>query len=114
MEVEIEREDDLAVVTLPESLQHITPETTQEAEKKLIALIEEPEINRMIIDLNKMEYGGTPVLALLVHIYLKAKRRHKHLRLCDVHPYMKEVLEKTRLDRILEIFESREDALKDF
>jgi len=114
MEIEIEREDDLAVVTLPESLQHIMPETAQEAEKKLIELVENPDINRMLIDLNKMEYGGTPVLALLVHIYLKAKRRQKHLRLCDVHPYMQEVLEKTRLDKILEVFESKEAALQDF
>jgi anti-anti-sigma factor len=114
MKIETEKEGDLAIATLPKALQHVMPEAMEEAEKQLVGVIEDQDVKRMIIDLNEMEYGGTPVLSLLVHVYLKAKRRQKHLRLCDVHPYVEEVLKKTRLDHIFEIFKNRQDALKDF
>jgi anti-anti-sigma factor len=111
MNIEIERQEDLAIVSLPASLQHLLPESAEEASRKLVGLIEDPAVNKMVIDLNELEYGGTPVLALLVQVYLKAKRRQKHLRICQVHPYVEEVLKKTRLDHLLEIFASRDDAL---
>ena len=114
MHIKVEIKNDVAIATLPESLRHITPESIESAENELVNLIEDPNINKMVIDLNKMEYGGTPALALLVHIYLKAKKRNKKLRFCDFHPFAEEVLQKTHLNNLFEIYKCREDALKGF
>jgi len=114
LEIKTEKQDDLVVVTMPASVRELTDEAADEVKEKLARLIEDDAVNRMLIDLSRMEYGGTLMLTLLVHAYLKAKKRHKKLRFCNFHPFVVEVLEKTRLCRLFEIFEGKEDALKDF
>ena len=114
MEINAEKQDDLVILTMPATTRELTEEAADQAKKELTRLIEDKAVSKVLIDVSRMEYGGTLMLTLLVHAYLKAKKRHKKLRFCNFHPFVIEVLEKTHLCRLFEVYESGEDALRNF
>ena len=65
-----------------------------------------------LIDLAQVEFIDSSGLAALVPGVIAARRHHCRLLFCNVQPSVLLIFELTRLDSVLEIFESQEDALK--
>lgn len=72
------------------------------------------ELRKLLIDLAGVEYLNSRLLGILVSGVNAAIERGAEVRLIGMRPAIREVFRVTRLDRIYEIRDSREDALASY
>jgi anti-anti-sigma factor len=71
------------------------------------------ESSRIVLNLNKIGFLSSSFISLLVHISREiVEKKNGSLRLCCLSPESKAVLKLTRLDNILNTFDTEEDAVK--
>ncbi len=87
-----------------------TMETCQEINDHL-GRISWPEARGVVVDLEDLDFICSLGLGSLVAAYLRAKRVGIPFRLVSPRPDVRDVLEVTRLDTLLPICESVDDAL---
>ena len=68
----------------------------------------------VIIDLSGVNFIDSTALAILVQGIKRARERNGDIRLCGLQQPVRMVLELTRLDRVFEIFPTRELAVMGF
>jgi len=66
---------------------------------------------RIIVDLNNVEYMDSSGVATLVEALQLAKRSEIRLILCGLGERVRSIIELARLDQIFEIVDSREQAM---
>ena len=69
------------------------------------------ETDAVVMDMADIQFAATPLLAALVRLHLQARRRGKKFALCNPTAFVQEVLHKVRLDTLLRIFPSRDQAV---
>lgn len=72
----------------------------------------EKGFKKVIIELHDLEYIDSTFLGVFVFHLKKLNSVNGKLRLVGFHPSVYTVVERTKLHRTFEIFESREEALK--
>jgi anti-sigma B factor antagonist len=77
-------------------------------------LVEDEGPRRLLLDLSNVRFLSSNALGILVSLKKKVDAAGGRLRLCGLEPDLLELLRITNLDRIFEMYESREEALKDF
>jgi|WetSurMetagenome_2_1015567.scaffolds.fasta_scaffold18300_2 anti-sigma B factor antagonist len=68
----------------------------------------------IILDLSKVNFIDSTALAILIKSIRDAKEKDGDIRLCGLQQPVRMVLELTRLDKVFEIFPTREEALLGF
>ena len=69
---------------------------------------------KVIIDFSLLSYIDSSGLATLIEMFQRLKKIGGHMRLSTLNEKVKNVFEITKMNKIFEIFKSREAALKDF
>jgi len=80
-------------------------------EENLAHTINFEETSAVVMDIANIHFAATPLLAALVRLHLQARRRSKKFALCNPTAFVQEVLHKVRLDTLLRIFPSRQEAI---
>ena len=86
--------------------------SSRELEERVRAVVVEPETRALIVDAHQVDFAGTALISLLVELHIKAHRRGKGCFLCSVPPFVRDVIEKCRLDRVFAICRDRDEALE--
>lgn len=110
MKFEVEKVTDIAIIVAPKiELHDYLP--LEEYGEAMCKVVDENMAGDMLMDLGRVSFAGTPVLAALVRAHLSATRRQRKFAVCSATDFIVEVLRKVRLDRILMIFPTREEAI---
>ena len=77
----------------------------------LYKLIESREDPRFAVDLNEVSYLASPEIGFLVTIKRRIDRRKGKVVFFGISPYLQDIFRTMNLNRVLDIVESRSDAL---
>ena len=103
--------EDVIVATLTD--EKILEESQIRAlESSFLPLIEQNTPIRLVVDFSMVRFLTSSVLGLLIRISKKIYESEGTFRLCCIQPKIFEIFKITRLDKIFEIFPSREAALE--
>ena len=81
---------------------------------EIARLIEERPGPKLLISFSNVDHLSSAALGALITIDRKVKEKKGGLRLANIDPHIYEVFAITRLNRLFDIHESTESALKDF
>ena len=70
--------------------------------------------NRVLLDLTKLTFIDSSGCGNLLSCYNQMKNRGGMLKICGVREQVLEIFDLIRLDRIIDIFKTKEAALKEF
>ncbi|OKH17849.1 STAS domain-containing protein [[Limnothrix rosea] IAM M-220] len=104
-------------MTSYQNLQTICPETSltaanaAEFSQLLTQTIRESEVNKILINLKKVELVDSAAVVALVKATRLAKSQGKDLGLVSVNSQVRMVLELTQLDRFVQIYRDEADFL---
>lgn len=103
--------DDATIAMLLE--EHLIDEVlVQEVANQLSELIENDGPSDLILDLSLVTIVGSSMLGKLVTLNKKVKSAGGTLRLCGIPPQLYEVFAITKLNTLLAIYDSRQQALQ--
>lgn len=109
----VEYMSDAAVVTLTD--EKILEETDIQAlENSLVPLIEQTAGIKMVLDFTNVQFLSSAVLGMLIRVSKKVYESNGQLKLCNINEKIFQIFTITRLERIFDIFKTRESALADF
>jgi anti-sigma B factor antagonist len=86
----------------------------QALEKTLLPLVDQDHKPLIVLDFSNVRYLTSSVLGLLIRILKKVNEAGGGLRLCGINAKILEIFTITRLDKVFDIFPTREKALLEF
>lgn len=81
---------------------------------ELVELVESKGKTQLLLNFEGVEFLSSAALNKLITLNSRVKRVAGTVRICNLHPQIREVFAITRLDRMFEIVKSEEAALKLF
>jgi anti-sigma B factor antagonist len=81
---------------------------------ELMKMVEAAGVRKMLINMDNVRYLSSAVLGKLISLHKALKVNNGELKLCNIAPTIFEVFEITRLDKVLEVFTSENEALESF
>ncbi len=108
--ISVEYVGDIAVVT-PSQDKILEEADIQSLESSMLPLIDNEGVKKMVIDFTEVKFLSSAVLGLLIRVSKKIYEKDGSLRLCCIGDKILEIFRITRLDKVLEIDESRQQAL---
>jgi len=88
--------------------------TTSPELRKLFDKFIRSNIKKVIIDFKNVSYIDSSGLATLIEMLQRLKKIEGSLKLVSMPQKIKNIFEITKLDKLFEIFETKEEALKTF
>lgn len=111
--VEVEHLDDATVVRFVD--RKILDETNiQEIGQELFNLVDEEDVRNLVLEFGNVEYLSSAALGKLITLNKKVKGVDGQLKLCGIKPPIFEVFVITKLNKLFDIYETRDAALKSF
>ncbi len=101
----------IATFTLEKILEDLD---IQLLEKTLLPLIHQQHKPLMLLDFSNVKFLTSAVLGLLIRILKKVNEAGGTLRLCGINSKILEIFGITRLDKVFDIYATREKALLAF
>jgi anti-anti-sigma factor len=110
--MDINREDqgNITIISFDGEDQFYDPEPLQKA----IQIFLDEGRTFLLIDFETIGYISSSVLGCLITTYRELKEKNGQLKVLNVQPSVSNVFEITRLNRIIEMFNDRDKALKSF
>lgn len=105
--------DNVAVVTILES-RILDESNIQDIGRELIELVTKRYMVKMVIDMVNVRYLSSAVLRQFIALYKTIQQEKGDLKLCNVHPEVREVFKITQLDKMIEIKDDLETAINAF
>jgi anti-sigma B factor antagonist len=96
------------VVQMPEKL---TVQNASSIAKSLTDLVDSGK-SRLVLDLSALGFADSSGLAVLVTVYKSAKKNGGRVVLLSPQPNIRSLLELTRLQNVLEIFQDADAAIQ--
>lgn len=82
--------------------------------RELFALVDSDRRVQIVLDFNLVEYLSSAALGKLITMHKKVLSAGGKLRLCNIHKDILEVFQLTRLDQVLTLCKTLDDALETF
>ncbi len=82
--------------------------------EQLAGLVDAESPPRIVISFANVDHLSSAALGTLITINNRVKARHGSLRLADIDPQIYEVFVITRLNRLFQIHETTDDAIRAF
>lgn len=86
----------------------------QKIGEEIAGLIDADEKPRLLISFSNVDHLASAALGMLITIHNRLKARNGQLRLADIDPQIHEVFVITKLNKLFQIHDSREAAIKSF
>jgi anti-sigma B factor antagonist len=71
-------------------------------------------VNKLIIDLSKVTYLNSTAIGVLVSAHTSYSRNKGHVKLCGINKNINNIFVITKLTLVLDVAETREEAIKAF
>jgi len=84
----------------------------QALESSFLPLIEENNPIKLVVDFSQVRFLTSSVLGLLIRLSKKIYESEGILRLCGIQPKIYEIFKITRLDKVFDIYPTRQEALE--
>lgn len=110
MRVEYQEDVIIAILTDEKILEE---SQIQALESSFMPLIEQNSPLKLVIDFSAVKFLTSSVLGLLIRISKKIYEGQGRLCLCCIEPKIYQIFKITRLDKIFEIYPSRQRALEE-
>jgi anti-sigma B factor antagonist len=65
----------------------------------------------IILSFERLEYMNSSGIGLLVTLLVRAKRNRQRMLACGLSPHYRQIFELTRLDEVISIHDSEDDAI---
>lgn len=111
--IEIEEVGDVSVVEFIDK-RILDEQNIQLIGEQLFELVDDMGKRKLLLNFANVEYLSSAALGKLITLNKKVKTVSGQLRLCNIKLEIKEVFEITKLNKVLQIFDSEEDALESF
>ncbi|MBR9803400.1 MAG: STAS domain-containing protein [Rubinisphaera brasiliensis] len=109
---ESEKDGSLVVVTFGSEYEAIDGTLVSQAEKNLLAAVDDDECRTLLIDMKNTRFFGSAFIESLIRVWNRMKVRDgSALKICNLQPYCEEVLTITHLNQIWGIHSSRQEAI---
>ncbi|MFW6007332.1 MAG: STAS domain-containing protein [Halanaerobiales bacterium] len=108
--IKLIQEYDISVIK-PEG--EIVFENSNKIKERTKEILEENEINKLIIDLKSVPYLDSSGVGVIISLFKYLRERKGKLAITNLQPKVKRVCELTKLNEIINIFESNEKAVKE-
>jgi anti-sigma B factor antagonist len=92
----------------------VTEENIQEVGDQLYSLVENEGHRQLLLNFGNVQYLSSAALGKLINLKKKVSAVKGQLKLCCIHPDLKEVFNITRLDQVFEIYNEEQAALDKF
>ncbi len=113
MEVKIDIRPKGTDITLITVRGEIGTETVDQFKEKIDQVINDGK-KKLIIDLQEVNYLNSMGLGVFASALKKLKKSNGDLKFINLSPTVMELLERSRLDKVFNVFESEEEAVKSF
>lgn len=111
--IRVERQDDVAVIRFVD--RNILDEgNIQQIGDEIGAIIDSAPSPKLLLSFAGVEHLSSAALGTLITINNKVRTRSGQLRLADIDPQIHEVFVITKLNKLFQIHESADDALRSF
>ncbi len=80
-------------------------------QESIMSVIEQTKKIKLVLDFCNVRFLSSAVLGLLIKISKKVYEHDGQLKLCQINPKIYEVFKITRLTKIFDIYQDREDAI---
>jgi anti-sigma B factor antagonist len=111
--IEVEEIDDVSVVEFVDK-RILDEQNIQLIGDQLFELVDDLGKKKLLLNFANVEYLSSAALGKLMTLNKKVKAAGGELRLANIKPEIKEVFSITKLDKMLKIFNSEQDALDGF
>lgn len=101
----------IAVVEAKGSL--VGGEETDELRRYVVDFLQQG-IKKLIIDLSKVTYLNSTAIGVLVSAHTSYSRNKGHVKLCGINKNINNIFVITKLTLVLDVVDTREDAVKAF
>ena len=109
---DIERQDDVVVVTPTADLREFEYQDIQAAAEGILDLLGAPGVKGVVLDFHRTDYYGSTALGFFIRLWKRVSARGGRMAFCNVSEHEREILTVTRLDTLWPVCRSREEALK--
>ena len=110
-EISMDRHDDVMVLNLTESVAIFNPDEAEAAVKEATRALDLEEINVLVVDLGAIDKCGTQLMTVLVRMHIRAKKRDKALRLCEISQFVRDSIRICGLAPLFETYDYRDEAI---
>jgi anti-sigma B factor antagonist len=110
MDLAVERMGEVAVVVL--SVEELDASNARDFKRDVAPLLEANP--RVVLDLSRLRFADSSGLGAFISCLRVANASGGDLKLCGVTDHVRQVFELVRLDRIFDIYPTREDAVQAF
>jgi anti-anti-sigma factor len=112
MDYSVKEIREVTVVTL--GVKRATAEIAGDFKNLLVSLIEEKKIKKILIDMSNVEFADSSFLGSIVSGLKKISQNSGDIKICGLQPPVDEMFRLTRLFKVFDIFESRDEAINEF
>ncbi|MGK7876952.1 MAG: STAS domain-containing protein [Xenococcaceae cyanobacterium] len=91
---------------------YLSAANASEFQRQLITAVASQEYSILLVDMSQVEFLDSAGLMVLVSAFCLAQSLGRHFSLCSVAPSVRIIFELTQLDKVFEIFDSRDDFEK--
>lgn len=112
MDYSVKEIREVTVVTL--GVKRATAEIAGEFKNLLVSLIEEKKIKKILIDMSNVEFADSSFLGSIVSGLKKISQNNGDIKICGLQPPVDEMFKLTRLFKVFDIFEGRDEAINEF
>lgn len=110
MQLVVEKKDDVAMVAIP--VAELDAGNSPAFKREMIPVLE--AYSKVVIDLKGLQFTDSSGLGAFLSCLKKLNSKGGDLKLCGVEKQVRAIFELVRMDRILEIVETREEAVRAF
>lgn len=110
MEIRYTEENGIALVHLAGRFDELATRAAGQAFQKYL----DTGAQRVLLDLSGVDYVSSSALRVLLMLHREIAKRSGSLKLSGLTPFVAEVMETSNLNRVFEVFPSRESALRSY
>ena len=110
MQIDVSKEDGIAIVTVQGEIDVETSPQLRECFDKLLAAGE----HNFVIDMAGVDFVDSSGLAAFVRLFKRVRIGEGDVRLCGLRPEVSKIIELTRLNRVFDVFETRAQAVESY
>ena len=110
MEITAEKTQDVAVVVMP--VAELDAANTPEFRRDIAPVLDAN--SKVVLDLSKLRFIDSSGLGAFISCLRRLKEKRGELKLCSVSKQVRSAFALVRMDRILEIHGTRDEALRAF
>lgn len=110
--ISIVKQDDIHIIHFKRNI--FNEEMLQEVQNELRQLITNTDKPRFVLDMSKVTHASSNFLGMMMDATLKTSHKQGQMRVCQMTAEVKEMFALTRLDKMVAIHQTCQDAIASF